>query len=79
MDDKAVGKSTKSCLLETFFNPIIQIGDVVEISYPSNKIYSLEDGSGYTASKYVVLSIDTTYDKDSPPTTSLSCRSIYTG
>lgn len=65
--------------LETFFNPIIQIGDVVEISYPSNKIYSSEDGSGYTASKYVVLSIDTTYDKDSPPTTSLSCRSIYTG
>lgn len=67
--------------LETFINPTIQIGDVIQISYPNNKIYSSEDTppAGYSASKFVVLAIDNTYDKDSPPTTSITCRSIYTG
>lgn len=75
-------KQQKVITLETFINPLLQIGDVIEISYPLNKIYSSEDTSipsGYTASKFVILSLDSTYDKDSPPTTSITCRSIYTG
>jgi hypothetical protein len=66
--------------MQTFLNPTIQIGDVVEVSYPDNGLYSSEDTSiptGYAANKFVVLSINSTYDKDSPPTTSLECRSIY--
>jgi hypothetical protein len=75
-------KQQKVLTLETFINPTLQIGDVIEVSYPANKIYSSEDTSipsGYAASKFVILSIDSTYDKDSPPTTSITCRSIYTG
>jgi hypothetical protein len=74
-------KQQKVLSLGTFINPIIQIGDVIQVSYPNNKIYSTEDASipsGYVASKFVVLSIDSTYDKDSPPTTTIVCRSIYT-
>lgn len=74
-------RQQKVVSLETFLNPIVQIGDVVEISYPNNDIYSSEDSnipSGQSASKFIVLSIDSTYDKDSPPTTSLACRSIHT-
>lgn len=74
-------KQQKVISIQTFLNPIIQIGDVVEVSYPSNGLYSSEDSpipAGFTANKFVVLSIDSTYDKDSPPTTSISCRSIYT-
>jgi hypothetical protein len=73
-------KQQKVISLETFINPLVQIGDVVEISYPNNEIYSSEDSSipaGSYASKFIVLSIDSTYDKDSPPTTSLACRSIH--
>jgi hypothetical protein len=75
-------KQQKVLTLETFINPTLQIGDVIEVSYTLNKIYSSEDASipsGYAASKFVILSIDSTYDKDSPPTTSITCRSIYTG
>jgi hypothetical protein len=73
-------RQQKVVSLETFLNPIVQIGDVVEISYPNNEIYSSEDSnipSGYIAGKFIVLSIDSTYDKDSPPTTLLACRSIH--
>jgi hypothetical protein len=75
-------KQQRVVSLETFINPLIQIGDIVEISYPENKIYSSEDTSipsGYSASKFVVLSLDTTYDNQSSPTTRITCRSIYTG
>ena len=34
--------------------------------------------AGFQSNKFVVLSIDSTYDKDSPPTTNIACRSIYT-
>ena len=73
-------KQQRVITLQTFLNPIIQIGDIIQISYPSNKIYSEEDvlPAGYSRSKYVVLAIDSAYDKDSPPTTSITCRSIYT-
>jgi hypothetical protein len=74
-------KQQKVVTVETFLNPLIQIGDVVEISYPDNGLYSSENPtipSGFVANKFVVLSIDSTYDKDSPPTTNISCRSIYT-
>jgi len=74
-------KQQKVVTLETFLNPLIQIGDIVEISYPDNGLYSSENLSipaGFVSNKFVVLSIDSTYDKDSPPTTSISCRSIYT-
>ena len=73
-------KQQKVLSMQTFLNPTIQIGDVVEVSYPSNGLYSSEDSSiptGYAANKFIVLSINSTYDKDSPPTTSLECRSIY--
>ena len=73
-------KQQKVVSLEIFLNPTIQIGDVVEISYPNNGLYSSEDTSipsGFSANKFVVLSINSTYDKNSPPTTSLECRSIY--
>jgi hypothetical protein len=74
-------KQQKVVTVETFLNPLIQIGDVVEISYPDNGLYSSENATiptGFVANKFVVLSIDSTYDKDSPPTTNISCRSIYT-
>ena len=73
-------KQQKVVSMQTFLNPTIQIGDVVEISYPNNGLYSSEDASipsGFSANKFVVLSIDSAYDKDSPPTTSIACRSIY--
>jgi hypothetical protein len=73
-------KQQKVLSMQTFLNPTIQIGDVVEVSYPSNGLYSSEDSSipaGSAANKFIVLSINSTYDKDSPPTTSLECRSIY--
>jgi hypothetical protein len=74
-------KQQKVLTLDTFINPTIQIGDIIQVSYPSNKIYSEEDmlPVGYSRSKFVVLALDTTYDKDSPPTSSITCRSIYTG
>ena len=73
-------KQQKVISLETFLNPLIQIGDVIEVSYPANDLYSSEDSSipaGYAANKFVVLSINSTFDKDSPPTTSLACRSVH--
>ena len=73
-------KQQKVLSMQTFLNPTIQIGDVVEVSYPSNGLYSSEDSSipaGSAANKFIVLSINSAYDKDSPPTTSLECRSIY--
>lgn len=75
-------KQQKVLTLQTFINPLLQIGDVIQVSYPENKIYSTEDTgipTGYSAGKFVVLSLDNTYDSVSPPTTSVVCRSIYTG
>ena len=66
--------------IETFINPLIQIGDVVEISYPANQLYSSEDTNPpYPAGKYVVLTVESNYDDQSSPVTSILCRSIYTG
>ncbi len=64
--------------LETFFNPLIQIGDIVEISYPRNDLYSSEDelAEGETAARYVVLDVSQSWQQGG--TTSLVCRSIYT-
>lgn len=75
---KQWSKQQKVLQVETFLNPLLQVGDIVEVSYPSNKIYSTED-SGQTASKYVILSIDSTYDSQSVASTQVICRSIYTG
>ena len=73
-------KQQRVVSVETFINPLIQIGDVVEISYPSNQLYSSEDlNPPYAAGKYVVLSISNDYDTQSSPVTNLMCRSIYTG
>lgn len=75
-------KQQKVLTIQSFINPLLQIGDVIQISYPENKIYSTEDTgipTGYSASKFVILSLDNTYDSASPPTTSIVCRSIYTG
>jgi hypothetical protein len=71
-------KQQRVVTLQTFINPLLQIGDVVEISYPLNKLYSSEDASPPSIGKYVILSLDTTYDQNSP-TTQVVCRSIYTG
>jgi hypothetical protein len=68
----------KVITLQTFINPLLPVGDVVEISYPLNKLYSSEDTSPPAIGKYVILSLDTTYDQNSP-TTQVVCRSIYTG
>jgi cystathionine beta-lyase/cystathionine gamma-synthase len=75
---KQWSKQQKVLQVETFLNPLLQVGDIVEVSYPSNKIYSTED-SGQTPSKYVILSIDSTYDSQSVASTQVICRSIYTG
>jgi hypothetical protein len=77
---KQWSKQQKVVSIETFINPIIQIGDIVEISYPSNQLYSSEDiNPAYPAGKYVVLTIANSYDDISAPVTNLMCRSIYTG
>jgi hypothetical protein len=60
--------------LDIFPNPILEIGDIVEISYPNNSVYSTED-TGKTAGKYIVLDIEQAYSSD--PSTRITCRSIY--
>ena len=60
--------------LDIFPNPILEIGDIVEVSYPNNLVYSTED-TGKTAGKYIVLDIDQSYSSD--PATRITCRSIY--
>ena len=60
--------------LDVFPNPLIETGDVVEISYPSNLVYSSED-TGKTAGKYLVLDIEQGYSES--PSTRITCRSIY--
>ena len=70
----------KVLTMQIFVNPILQVGDVIEVSYPSNHIYSSEDLTlpvGYKRSRFVILSLDSTYDNASPPTTTVVCRSIY--
>ena len=64
--------------IEVFANPLIQIGDTIEISYPNNGLYSTEDTSvpsGYTALKYIVLDIEQTWQDG--PATKITARSIY--
>ena len=68
----------KVLTIDAFINPILQIGDVVEVSYPSNSLYSSEDVGATSIGKYVILALDTTYDQNST-TTQVVCRSIYTG
>jgi outer membrane lipoprotein-sorting protein len=65
--------------IQCFPNPLIQVGDLVEISYPLNSIYASDDTipSGKSASKYVILDIGHSWD--SGLSTSVKCRSIYTG
>lgn len=65
--------------IQCFPNPLIQVGDVVEISYPSNSLYSSEDTlpAGKSVGKYVVLDVGHSWDNGLA--TSVQCRSIYTG
>jgi hypothetical protein len=60
--------------LDVFPNPILEIGDIVEISYPNNSVYSTED-AGKTASKYIILDVSQGFSSD--PSTKITCRSIY--
>jgi outer membrane lipoprotein-sorting protein len=64
--------------IQCFPNPLIQVGDMVEISYPLNSIYSSDDTipSGKSASKYVILDVGHSWDFGL--STSVRCRSIYT-
>ena len=64
--------------IEVFPNPLLQIGDIIEISYPKANLYSSEDSSipsGSSAAKYVLL--DITHGWSDGPSTRLLCRSIY--
>jgi hypothetical protein len=73
-------KQQKVLSIETFINPLLQIGDIVEVSYPSNNLYSSEDVSPPTpAGKYVILSVENSYDDQTAPLTTIICRSIYFG
>ena len=65
--------------IQCFANPLLQVGDMVEISYPSNYIYSSDDTvpAGKSVGKYVILDIGHSWD--SGLSTSVKCRSIYTG
>lgn len=60
--------------LDVFPNPLLETGDIVEVSYPNNSVYSSED-AGKTAGKYIVLDIDQGYSQ--APSTRITCRSIY--
>jgi len=60
--------------IDVFPNPLIEIGDIVEISYPSNLLYSSED-AGKTAGKYIVLDVSQSFSQS--PATQILCRSIY--
>jgi hypothetical protein len=65
--------------MEVFSNPLLQMGDIIEISYPSNNLYSSEDTppTGYSVAKYIVL--DVTQVWQDGLTTNIVARSIYTG
>ena len=72
-------KQQISVNIQCFSNPLIQVGDLVEISYPNNSLYSSDDilPSGKSVGKYVVLDVGQSWD--SGLSTSIKCRSIYTG
>ena len=64
--------------IEIFPNPLLQIGDILEVSYPNVNLYSSEDTSipvGQSAGKYVLLDIN--HDWVDGPSTKILCRSIY--
>ena len=65
--------------IQCFPNPLLQVGDLVEISYPSNSLYCSDDviPSGKLSGKYVVLDIGQSWNGGL--STSVKCRSIYTG
>lgn len=67
-------KQQQVLTLEVFPNPLLETGDIVEISYPNNLVYSSED-SGKTAGKYIILDIEQAYSQ--APATRITCRSIY--
>lgn len=67
-------KQQRVVSIETFFNPLIQIGDIIEVSYPSNYLYSSED-VGQTVIKYVIIEVDSSSELGG--TTSVVARSIY--
>lgn len=60
--------------MDVFPNPLIQIGDIVEISYPDNNIYATGDSG--TVSKFIVLDVTQSW-QEADPGTSIVCRSIY--
>ena len=72
---KQWSKQQRVVSIETFFNPLLKIGDIVEISYPSNNFYSSED-AGQTVGKYVIIEVANSSDLSG--TTSVRARSIYT-
>lgn len=73
---KQWSKQQRVVSLETFFNPLLQIGDIVEISYPLNRFYSSED-AGQVSTKYVIIEVAS--GSDLSGTTTIQARSIYTG
>lgn len=76
---KQWSKQQRVVEIETFFNPILEIGDMVEVSYPLNGLYSSEDTlpSGQSVGKYVI--IETSNSSDLNGTTRIKARSVYTG
>lgn len=64
--------------IEVFSNPLMQIGDIIEVSYPIADLYSTENTqipAGQSSGKYVVL--DLNHDWVDGPSTKILCRSIY--
>jgi hypothetical protein len=60
-------KKQSVCELEIFSNPLISVGDLVTISYPSNGL----DGT----QKFIVSNVDTSFDGGI--NTKITTRSIY--
>lgn len=76
---KQWSKQQRIVELTTFFNPLLEIGDLIEISYPDNYLYSSEDTvpSGQAIGKYVIISVSNS--SNAGEGTKIKARSIYTG
>ena len=70
-------KQQKIVNITCFANPLLQIGDIIEVSYPLNDIYSSEDTlpSGKSVSRFVVLDISHSWNQGL--STTVKGRSIY--
>jgi len=59
---KKITKPRKSIGIKIFANPMIQLGDIVQIDYTENGI----NKAGSTSSRFVVYNIEYSKSKDGP-------------